>query len=247
MTAFHLSINQKDLKNSNFAILVGDPNRCQLLAQEFNQHIFIAYNREFCIYLAKYKNSYITIASTGIGGPSTAICIEELAMLGVKKFLRIGTTGAIASCVKVGDIIITEGSVRLDGTSLSYAPLSYPAVSDSLMNSKLSFNLDKLKLKHHLGITASTDSFYRGQERYDNYNKYILPKLKDSLKMWRNLNVLNFEMESSSLLTLARSMGLKAACITSVILNRFDTESKADITKLDLIIDNIKNIIEEIA
>ena len=177
----------------------------------------MAWKREFCTYLAEIKGKKLLITSTGIGGPSTSIAIDELAQLGITTFIRVGTTGAIQDHINIGDIIITSGSVRLDGASTHYAPIEYPAVAHYEVLNALVEGAKKAKVKYHVGITASSDTFYPGEERKDSFSNYVLRRFQGATKEWQKLHVLNYEMESSTVLTLTASMGLKGGCITGVV------------------------------
>ena len=223
--AYHLNLTKNDIKGAEHAILPGNPFRVETIARKFDpESMELAFNREYRTFLGKMKNVPVLVTSTGIGGPSTAIAVEELAQLGVKTFLRIGTTGAIQENINTGDVIITTGSVRLDGTSSHYAPIEYPAVADYKIIHALEQAARLTGINAHIGITASSDTFYPGQERYDSYSGYVIRKLQGSLEEWRRLNVLNYEMESSALLTLCSVMGLKAGCVTGVVVNRVQRE-----------------------
>ena len=177
----------------------------------------MAWKREFCTYLAEIKGKKLLITSTGIGGPSTSIAIDELAQLGIGTFIRVGTTGAIQDYINIGDVIITSGSVRLDGASTHYAPIEYPAVAHYEVLNALIEGAKKVKVKYHVGITASSDTFYPGEERKDSFSNYVLRRFQGATKEWQKLHVLNYEMESSTVLTLTASMGLKGGCITGVV------------------------------
>ena len=157
------------------------------------------------------KGEKLLITSTGIGGPSMSIVIDELAQLGIQTFIRVGTTGAIQDYIDIGDVIITSGSVRLDGASTHYAPIEYPAVAYYEALNALVEGAKKVKVKYHVGITASSDTFYPGEERKDSFAKYVLRRFQGATKEWQKLHVLNYEMESSTVLTLTSSMGLKEA------------------------------------
>ncbi len=208
-------------------MLPGDPARVSKIANFFDASACeVAHKREYRTYLGKINSENILVVSTGIGGASCSICVDELAQLGVKYFIRVGTCGAIQKCIKVGDVVITSAAVRLDGTSEHYAPLEYPAVSNYVITSTLIEASEKLKIKYHLGITASCATFYPGQERDDGYSKYIIRKFQKSKEEWRGLNVLNYEMESATLLTLCSVFGLYGGCITGVV----DTEKSRKIT-----------------
>lgn len=127
---FHLGVTQADLGGATVAILPGDPERVKKIADQMDEPVFLASHREFTIYRALIDNKPVIVCSTGIGGPSTSIAVEELAQLGVRTFLRVGTTGAIQPDVNVGDLIVTTGAVRLDGASQHFAPMEFPAVAD---------------------------------------------------------------------------------------------------------------------
>ena len=164
---FHLGVNKTDLQGATLAIIPGDPDRVKRIAECMDNPVFLASHREYTVYLADLAGKKVVVCSTGIGGPSTSIAVEELAQLGVDTFLRVGTTGAIQPHVNVGDMIVTTGSVRLDGASLHFAPMEFPAVAD--FNIALAMKEAALSEKAtvHTGVTASSDTFYPGQERYD--------------------------------------------------------------------------------
>ena len=185
----------------------------------------LASHREFTSWLAELGGSKVVICSTGIGGPSTAIAVEELAQLGIRTFVRIGTTGAIQPGIQPGEMIITTAAVRLDGASTHYAPLCFPAVADFQVTSALVAAAFSQQRRFHLGISVSSDTFYPGQERYDTYSGTVLDSLQGSLAQWQRLGALNYEMESATLFTQCASMGLKAGILTAVIVNRCQQET----------------------
>lgn len=222
---FHLGLTQAMLDNAKLAIVPGAPERVERIAKLLDNPKFLASTREFTSWLGYINGKAIIVCSTGIGGPSVSIAVEELAQLGIRTFLRIGTTGAIQPYINVGDTIITTGAVRLDGASLHFAPLSYPAVADFSCTSALYEASQKYaKQATYVGITASSDTFYPGQERYDTYSGKIWRDYQGGLKQWQELNVLNFEMESATLFTMCAALGLKAAMIAGVIVNRTQQE-----------------------
>jgi len=223
---YHINLNQKMIKGAKVAIIPGDPARVIKIAQALNKDSYeLAFNREYRTWLTPIdKKNNILITSTGIGGPSATIAIEELAYLGVKVFVRVGTTGSIQKNLKVGDIVITNASVRLDGASTHYAPIEYPAAADFEVTRILVESAEKSKIPFRVGITASSDTFYPGQERYDSFTKYVIKRFQGTMKEWQKLNVLNYEMESSSVLTSCSAMGLRAGCLAGVIVNRASSE-----------------------
>ncbi|MFM2483079.1 uridine phosphorylase [Celerinatantimonas sp. YJH-8] len=223
-SVFHLGLNEHDIAGATLAIIPGDPARVERIAGQLERSQILARTREFTSARAYLGDVPIIICSTGIGGPSTSIAVEELAQLGIRTFLRVGTTGAIAPHIQVGDLIITTGSVRLDGASQHFAPLEYPAVADFYATQALVRSAEQLGYQAHVGITASSDTFYPGQERYDTYTGRVNARFRGSLKEWQSLGVLNYEMESATLLTMCASSGLKAAMIAGVIVNRAQQE-----------------------
>ncbi|WP_417605147.1 uridine phosphorylase [Oceanimonas baumannii] len=227
---FHLGITDEDLQGATVAILPGDPERVERIAEHLANPRHLASKREFTSWLGDLDGKPVVVCSTGIGGPSTSIAVEELAQLGVRTFLRIGTTGAIQPEVEVGDIIITTGAVRLDGASAHFAPMAFPAVADFDCTSALVDASREQGVAPHVGITASSDTFYPGQERYDTHSARLLRRFQGSMKEWQTMGVLNYEMESATLLTMCASQGLKAGCVAGVIVNRTKQETPDEST-----------------
>ena len=224
---YHLDLEKKDIQGAEVVLMPGDPARSPLIAAAVakaygSSFSVVASKREFTTCITEVMGEKILVTSTGIGGPSTSIAVDELAQLGVKTFIRVGTTGAIQERIKNGDCVITTGSVRLDGASTHYAPIEYPAVADFSLVAALAKGARKAGVNYHLGITASSDTFYPGEERTDSFMKYKLRRFRGATEEWRALNVLNYEMESSTLLTVTSALGLKGACITGVV-NRGST------------------------
>lgn len=224
-SVYHLGLSREMIKEAKFAILPGDPQRVPKIAKTFDENaIGLACKREFRTWLGKIKGKPVLVTSTGIGGPSTSIAVEELAQLGVHTFIRVGTTGAIQKEIRLGDVIITTGSVRLDGASAHYAPIEYPAVANYEVLEALIRAAKTTGINYHLGITCSSDTFYPGQERYDSSSRYVIRKLQGSLKEWQRLKVLNYEMESSTLFVVCSTLGLRAGCVSGVVVNRTEEE-----------------------
>ncbi len=221
-SVYHLDLDSEKIQDAKIALLPGDPFRSQIIAETISgiygtSNQKLAWKREFCTYLAEINGKRLLITSTGIGGPSASIAIDELAQLGIGTFIRVGTTGAIQEHISIGDVIITSGSVRLDGASTHYAPIEYPAVAHYEILNALIEGAKKTKVRYHVGVTASSDTFYPGEERYDSFSKYVLRRFQGATKEWQRLQVLNYEMESSTVLTLTASLGLKGGCITGVV------------------------------
>jgi len=240
---FHLGITTTDLKGATVAIIPGDPDRVPKIAAEMENAIQLSRHREYNVYLAELDGKPIVVCSTGIGGPSTSIAVEELAQCGVDTFLRVGTTGAIQSNVNVGDMIVSTGSVRLDGASLHFAPMEFPAVPDFGVATAMKEAVEEFGAKVHMGITASSDTFYPGQERYDTFSGRVVRRFQGSMQEWQDMGVLNFEMESATLFTLCASSGLKAGCVAGVIINRTQKEIPDHATLKETEIRSIKVVI----
>ncbi len=226
---YHLHLSKEMLQGATVAVLPGDPGRVEKTAKMIDPGaLFLASNREYTSWLGNLGGHQALVCSTGIGGPSVSICMEELANLGVTSFIRIGTTGAIQDHINPADLIITTGAVRLDGASTHYAPLEYPAVADFDLSSLIIQAASRLSLPHHKGITASCDTFYPGQERYDTFSGYVPRHFQGSMEEWKHLGVLNYEMESATLFTIASAFGLRAAMVAAVIAIRGKNESPND-------------------
>ena len=228
MAVNHLGLDAGQLEGATLALLPGDPARVGLIAAMLDAPVAVASEREFTTWRARSSGRPVAITSTGIGGPSVSIAVEELAELGVRTFIRVGTSGAIQPDIAPGDVVITTGAVRMEGASGHYAPPAFPAVADFGVVGALVEGAAANDVRFHLGITASTDTFYPGQERRDTYRGYILPSLEGSLEMWRALGVLNYEMEAATLYVMAATMGLRAAAVSGIVLNRSETEALAD-------------------
>lgn len=221
---FHLGLTKNDLQGATLAIVPGDPDRVEKIAALMDKPVKLASHREFTTWRAELDGKPVIVCSTGIGGPSTSIAVEELAQLGIRTFLRIGTTGAIQPHINVGDVLVTTASVRLDGASLHFAPLEFPAVADFECTTALVEAAKSIGATTHVGVTASSDTFYPGQERYDTYSGRVVRHFKGSMEEWQAMGVMNYEMESATLLTMCASQGLRAGMVAGVIVNRTQQE-----------------------
>lgn len=222
---FHLGLTRSQLNGAELAIVPGDPGRVERIVERLDPGgAVVAAEREFTTAVGTLDGHPVVVCSTGIGGPSTSIAVEELAQLGIRTFLRVGTTGGIQPGIESGDLIVTQASVRLDGASQHFAPLEYPAASSFECTRTLVDAAAALGMRHHVGITASSDTFYPGQERYDTVAGTVVERFRDSLAEWQRLNVLNYEMESATLLTMCAANGWRAGCVAGVLMNRADSE-----------------------
>ncbi|MBN2363677.1 uridine phosphorylase [candidate division WOR-3 bacterium] len=230
MKAYHIKLSEKDIGGVKTALLPGDPMRVEKIASLAGKNNFkkLTSNREFFSALCTVQNIPILVISTGIGCPSLAIAVEELAHLGIENFIRVGTTGAIQPGILPGDLIVSTAAVRLDGTSGHYAPMSYPAVASYDIVNALVRSAKKFKIRHHIGVTVTSDTFYPGQERYDTFTGHIIRDYRGSMEEWKKLKVLNYEMESSALFVMASVFGLKSGTVCGVIVNRSENEKPDD-------------------
>lgn len=228
---YHIGLSKEDIKGAKYVLLPGDPARVHKIAQAFGEYIELNFNREYKSALVKVLDEYVLICSTGMGGPSVGIALEELAMLGLKKFIRVGTTGTIQEPVNIGDLIINNAAIRLDGTSGHYAPLEYPAVANLELTYALLSVARKSDIPCHVGIGVSSDSFWPGQERYGGFTGYVLKKFQGSITEWRELKALNFEMENATLFTLINVFGLQAAAVCLTVAKRTESEIVLDKSK----------------
>jgi uridine phosphorylase len=243
---FHLGLTRDDLEGATLAILPGDPGRVSKIAERFERHHHLASNREFTSHLAMADETPVVVCSTGIGGPSVSIAVEELGQLGIRTFLRVGTTGALQPDIAVADVIVTTGAVRLDGASLHFAPIEYPAVADLDCANALVGAARDLGLNVHTGITASSDTFYPGQERYDTVSGYVRRALQGAAAEWTQLHVLNYEMEGATLFTQCATNGWRAGMVAGVLVNR-TTQEIPDAAVHDQVEDNAVTTVVEAA
>ena len=198
----HLLCKKGDI--APYVLLPGDPGRVLRIAKLLDEAKEISFNREFRVVTGKYKNTPVTICSTGIGGPSTAITMEELINLGAEVFIRIGSCGAIQPEIKIGDVIISEAVIREDHTSLDYVPIQFPAVADREIVNLLEAVAKKLKVRYFIGPTLSLDALYS-------------EKTKELKNFWQKFGCLCQEMEAGTVLTLAKIKKVKAGAIFLVV------------------------------
>jgi len=210
---------------ARYMLIPGDPERVPKIANLWDGAKQVAYHREFRTFTGKVDGVPISAISSGIGSPSLAIAVEELAAIGADTFIRVGSSGGIQRDVKVGDLVISSGAVRLEGTSKQYIMPEYPAVSNHEVLLALIQAAEKLGYRYHVGITASTDSFYTGQGR-PGFKGYTQSYLKNIVSDLQAARVLNFEMETAALFTIAGVYGLRAGSVCTVFANRVTGDFK---------------------
>lgn len=212
---YHLDIRAGDV--GDYVLLPGDPKRCEKIARHFDNPVLVADSREYVTYTGTLEGVKVSVTSTGIGGPSASIALEELVKCGAKTFIRVGTCGAMQTEIMGGDIVIATGAVRAEGTSREYAPLSFPAVADLDITNALVAAADKLGYTAHHGIVQCKDSFY-GQHNPDIMP--VAPMLQNNWEAYLRLGVLASEMESAALFTVASYLGVKCGSCFLVVANQ---------------------------
>jgi uridine phosphorylase len=179
----------------------------------------MAAKRTYVTYTGTYRDTPISTTSTGIGCPATAIAVEELAQIGAKTLIRVGSSGALPKHIKCGDLVISTGAIRNEGTSNQYISSGYPAVASFHVILALVEAAECLGYRYHVGITCSTDSFYTGQGR-PGFGGYWQSYMSNIVSDLRAARVLNFEMECATLFTLSNLFGLRSGAVCAVFANR---------------------------
>ncbi|MDS0292720.1 nucleoside phosphorylase [Halogeometricum luteum] len=229
---YHIELSAGDVADA--VLLPGNPERVDKVTALWDDAEEQAYHREYRTATGTYEGTPISVTSTGIGGPSAAIAVEELARVDAETLIRVGSCGAIQPEMDVGDLVITSGAVRQEGTSKEYVREDYPAVADHEVVSALVAAAERLGYDYHVGVTMSADSFYTGQGRpgFEGFRAAGSESLVEDL---REANVKNIEMEAATLLTVANVYGLRAGAVCSVYANRvtgeFRTEGEARAVK----------------
>ena len=195
---YHLQIRPGDI--GKYVILPGDPKRCEKIARHLGQAELVADNREFVTYTGYLDGEKVSVTSTGIGGPSAAIAMEELVRCGADTFIRVGTCGGIDLDVKGGDIVVATGAVRMEGTSREYAPIEYPAVTDLAVTNALAAAAKDLGYTCHTGVVQSKDAFY-GQHEPERMP--VSYELQNKWEAWKRMGCKASEMESAALMIVA--------------------------------------------
>lgn len=212
---YHIGLKAEDI--GKYVILPGDPKRCEKIAAYFENPKKVGDRREFVTYTGFLNGEKVSVTSTGIGGPSAAIALTELAKLGAHTFVRVGTCGGIDIDVKSGDIVIAQAAIRAEGTSKEYAPIEFPAVADFEVTTALKKASESLGAKFHIGVVQCKDSFYGQHEpdsmpvSYDLINKW---------EAWKRLGTLASEMESAALFTVASFLKVRVGSCFLVVANQ---------------------------
>jgi len=212
---YHIDFD--DSHGARYAILPGDPARVEKIASYLDNPRFFHQNREYTTWLGSLSGETVMVISTGMGGPSTAIAVEELFKTGVRNFIRVGTCGGMALPVTGGDVVIATGAIRQEGTTREYVPIEFPAVANIDITNALIEAAKKLNQKWHAGIVQCKDSFY-GQHSPDRMPAGF--DLKNKWDAWLKSGCLASEMESASLYIVSQILGAKAGCVLNVVWNQ---------------------------
>lgn len=210
----HLQCTTEDI--GRYAILPGDPGRCASIAAYLEDARLISSNREFQVWTGSLCGERVTVCSTGIGGPSAAIALEELVECGADTFIRVGTCGGVDAAVLGGDVVVATAAVRQEGTSREYLPLEYPAAASYPVVRALADACEQLGYRTHMGVVQSKDSFY-GEIR-----PQVMPiagQLQAKWNAWTAAGVLASEMESAALFTAGAALHVRCGAILNVLWN----------------------------
>ena len=244
---YHINLRQGDV--GKYVILPGDPKRCAKIAKHFDDAKLVADSREYVTYTGYLDGVKVSVTSTGIGGPSAAIALEELVKAGADTFLRVGTCGGMQKEIMGGDLVIATGAIRMEGTSKEYAPIEFPAVADLVIVNALVKSAKELNKTYHVGVVQCKDSFY-GQHSPE--TKPVSYELMDKWNAWLRLGCKASEMESAALFIVGSYLNVRVGSSFLVVANQereklglenpviHDTEAAIEIT-----IQAIRNLIKE--
>ena len=212
---FHIRCKGGDV--GKYCFLPGDPGRCEAIASYFDNPVHVMQNREYNIYTGTLLGEKVSVCSTGIGGPSAAIAMEELTAIGADTFIRIGTCGGIDMDVQPGDVVVATGAIRFEHTSMEYAPIEFPAVPDFGITAALKTAGEDLGFRTHVGVVQCKDSFY-GQHSPE--RSPVSYELEQKWQAWKRLGVKASEMESAALFVVAAALGVRCGSCFHVVWNQ---------------------------
>jgi len=215
---YHIRVKEGDV--GKYVLLPGDPGRCESIANYFDHPKFVSFNREHKVYTGYISGEMVSVVSTGMGCPSTAIAFEELVKIGCHTFIRVGTSGAMQPHMEVGDIAVINAAIRDEGTSRQYLPIEYPAVADLDVINALVQASEKLDYTHYVGVSHTKDSFYSEVEPE---RMPMASFLKDRWNQWVAGGAICSEMEASIVFILAGIYRKRAGAVTMIIGSDMDT------------------------
>ena len=222
---YHIQVGQEEV--GRYVILPGDPKRCAKIAKYFDDPVLIADSREYVTYTGTLDGVKVSVTSTGIGGPSASIAMEELYRCGADTFVRVGTCGGMQLEVKSGDLVIATGAIRMEGTSKEYAPIEFPAVADLEVTNALVAAAKEKKEAFHTGVVQCKDAFY-GQHEPE--VKPVSYELLNKWEAWKRMGCLASEMESAALFIVGSALRVRVGSVFLVMANQ--ERAKEGIKKL---------------
>ena len=216
---FHLKTRNEDI--GRYVILPGDPGRVPKIAEKLDDAKLIASNREYVTYTGYLDGVKVSVCSTGIGGPSAAIAVEELIMCGADTFIRVGTSGGINLKVVGGDLLVASAAIRSEGTSHEYIPDNYPALADFDVTKALKEAGDELSTDEdgnrcHVGVVHSKDNFYG---EIDPKTTGVANKLSTAWDAYVKCGCLTSEMEAAAIFSVAQVRGVRAGAVLTALWN----------------------------
>ncbi len=212
---YHIQVAPGEV--GRYVILPGDPKRCKAIAKYFDDPVLVADSREFVTYTGYLDGEKVSVTSTGIGGPSASIAMEELVQAGADTFVRVGTCGGMQTEIMGGDLVVATGAIRMEGTSKEYAPIEFPAVANLDVVNALVSSAKEQKAVFHTGIVECKDSFY-GQHSPE--TKPVSYELENKWEAWIRLGTLASEMESAALFTVASYLKVRCGSVFLVVANQ---------------------------
>ncbi len=212
---YHIQVKSGEI--GRYVIAPGDPGRCEKIAGWLDHPALVAENREYVTYTGTLEGEKVSVTSTGIGGPSAAIAVEELVRAGADTFIRVGTCGGMDVSVKGGDLVIATGAVRMEGTSREYAPLEYPAVAHLDVVNALVKGARKLGKTYHTGVVQSKDSFF-GQHSPE--DKPVSYELAQKWQAWMRMGCLASEMEAAAMFIVGSFLRVRTGAVLAVLANQ---------------------------
>ncbi len=212
---YHTGVGPEDI--GKYVILPGDPKRCEKIAAYFDNPVLVADSREYVTYTGYLDGEKVSVTSTGIGGPSASIAIEELSKCGAHTFIRVGTSGGMQEQVQSGDVVIANGAIRMEGTSREFAPIEYPAVADFDVTHAMIEAAKEQNIPYHVGVVQCKDNFF-GQHEPE-----LMPvsyELENKWQAWIRMGCLASEMESAALFIAGSFLRVRVGTCCLVVANQ---------------------------
>lgn len=242
----HIDLRAGDV--GRYVLLPGDPKRCKEIAKHFDNPVKMADKREYVTYTGFLDGEKVSVTSTGIGGPSAAIALEELVKIGADTFIRVGTSGGMELDVKGGDVVVATGAIRMEGTGREYVPIEYPAVANyEIVNALVKASQD-LKKTFHVGVVECKDSFY-GQ--HEPSTKPVSYELLNKWEAWLRAGALASEMESATLFIVGSYLRARVGTVLLVCGNQERAKKGMDNPRTDdseiaieVAIEGLRNLIK---